>query len=236
MVGPGRRRFWLVVVWRAAVLAGCEIGLTLEQDLIYMEFQTKLVNPRKNNGARLMEAGGVLIFCTIISLRMLHRLNPGVYLMFALLGLGGGIALLLIGRRRTNGDMLHHEVTDTDLVVSSEKIVVGDQVYPISEMENLDFWVEGYYGMTGPSFRPTRRHRLDGMENKLHFKVNGQRHLYQFLLEDLLSMQQLGQVFRQLYANQTAFAERNRGGQTFLFQQIRSKRELEEWKRKEGYA
>ena len=156
--------------------------------------------------------------------------------MFALLGLGGGIALLLIGRRRTNGDMLHHEVTDTDLVVSSEKIVVGDQVYPISEMENLDFWVEGYYGMTGPSLRPTRRHRLDGMENKLHFKVNGQRHLYQFLLEDLLSMQQLGQVFRQLYANQTAFAERNRGGQTFLFQQIRSKRELEEWKRKEGYA
>jgi hypothetical protein len=201
-----------------------------------MEFQTKLVNPRKNNGAHLMEAGGVLIFCTIISLRMLNRLNANAHVILALLGLGGGVALLLIGRRMTRGDTLHHDVTDTDLIVSSERIVVGDQVYPISEMENLDFWVEGYYGMTGPSFRPTRRNILDGMENKLHFKVNGQRHLYQFLLEDLLSMQQLGQVFRQMYANQTAFAERNRGGQTFLFQQIRSKRELEAMKRKEGYA
>jgi hypothetical protein len=201
-----------------------------------MEFQTKLVNPRKNKGAHLMEAGGVLIFCTIISLRILNGHNADARVMLALLGLGGGIALLLIGRRMTRGDMLHHDVSDTDLVVSSEKIVVGDQVYPISEMQNLDFWVEGYYGMTGPSFRPTRRNRLDGMENKLHFKVNGERHLYQFLLEDLLSMQQLGQVFRQLYANQTAFAERNRGGQTFLFHQVRSKKELEAMKREEGYA
>lgn len=201
-----------------------------------MEFQTKLVNPRKNTGAHLMEAGGVLIFCTIISLRMLNRLNGNAYVILALLGLGGGIALLLIGRRSTRGDMLHHDVSDTDMVMSSERIVVGDQVYPISEMQNLDFWVEGYYGMTGPSFRPTRRNKLDGMENKLHFKVNGERHLYQFLLEDLLSMQQLGQVFRQLYANQTAFAERNRGGQTFLFHQVRSKKELEKMKREEGYA
>jgi len=201
-----------------------------------MEFQTKLVNPRKNTGAHLMQAGGVLIFCTIISLRMLNRLNGNAYVILALLGLGGGIALLLIGRRSTRGDMLHHDVSDTDLVMSSERIVVGDQVYPISEMQNLDFWVEGYYGMTGPSFRPTRRNKLDGMENKLHFKVNGERHLYQFLLEDLLSMQQLGQVFRQLYANQTAFAERNRGGQTFLFHQVRSKKELEKMKREEGYA
>jgi len=167
---------------------------------------------------------------------MLNRLNGNAYVILALLGLGGGIALLLIGRRSTRGDMLHHDVSDTDLVMSSERIVVGDQVYPISEMQNLDFWVEGYYGMTGPSFRPTRRNRLDGMENKLHFKVNGERHLYQFLLEDLLSMQQLGQVFRQLYENQTAFAERNRGGQTFLFQQVRSKKELEAMKREEGYA
>jgi hypothetical protein len=201
-----------------------------------MEFQTKLVNPRKNTGAHLMEAGGVLIFCTIISLRMLNRHNADVRVILALLGLGGGIALLLIGRRMTRGDMLHHDVSDTDLVVSSERIVVGDQVYTISEMQDLDFWVEGYYGMTGPSFRPTRRNRLDGMENKLHFKVNGQRHLYQFFLEDLLSMQQLGQVFRQLYTNQKDFTERNRGGQTFLFQQIRSKRELDEMKRREGYA
>jgi len=201
-----------------------------------MEFQTKLVNPRKNTGAHLMQAGGVLIFCTIISLRMLNRLNGNAYVILALLGLGGGIALLLIGRRSTRGDMLHHDVSDTDMVMSSERIVVGDQVYPISEMQNLDFWVEGYYGMTGPSFRPTRRNKLDGMENKLHFKVNGERHLYQFLLEDLLSMQQLGQVFRQLYANQTAFAERNRGGQTFLFHQVRSKKELEKMKREEGYA
>jgi hypothetical protein len=201
-----------------------------------MEFQTKLVNPRKNASARLMEAGGVLIFCTIISLRVLHRTAAYAFLALALLGFGGGIALLLIGRRMSSGGMLHHEVTDTDLVVSSEKIVVGDEVYQISEMADLDFWVEGYYGMTGPSFRPTRRHRLDGMENKLHFKINGQRHLYQFLLEDLLSMQQLGQVFRQMYANQITFAERNRGGETFLFQQARSKKELESMKRREGYA
>jgi hypothetical protein len=201
-----------------------------------MEFQTKLVNPRKNTGARLSEAGGALMFSTLIAMRMLHRISTYSFLAIAVLGLGGGLTLLSIGRRKTRGGMLHHEVTDTDLVVSSEKIVVGDEVYPISEMEDLDFWVEGYYGMTGPSFRPTRRHRLDGMENKLHFKINGQRHLYQFLLEDLLSMQQLGQVFRQMYANQITFAERNRGGETFLFQQARSKKELESMKRREGYA
>jgi len=203
-----------------------------------MEFQTKLVNPRKNTGAHLMEAGAILLFATAVLGSLLGRFNADRYKVYLVLPLGLSIVLLIVGRRMTRGNLSHTEISDTDLVVSSERIIVGDQSYLVSGMEDLDFWVEGYYGMSGPTFRTrsVRRNRLDGMENKLHFKVNGERHLYQFFLEDLISMQQLGQVFRQLYENQTPFAERNRGGQTFLFQQIRSKRELEEMKRREGYA
>jgi hypothetical protein len=201
-----------------------------------MEFQTKLVQYRKNVGARISDAGGIVFFTSILSGAVLEKLDVSKYGFYALLGFGLSIVLLIVGRRMARGNLSHTEISDTDLMVSNERIMVGDQSYMVGEMQDLDFWIEGYYGMATFRTRSYRRNRLNGMGNKLHFKVNGERHLYQFFLEDLLSMQQLGQVFRQFYENQTPFAERNRGGQTFLFQQIRSKRELEEMKRREGYA
>ncbi len=49
-------------------------------------------------------------------------------------------------------------------------------------------------------------------------------------------MNELGQVFRLFYEHRVPFGECNQGGPTFLFRQVRSKNELEEMKRREGFA
>jgi hypothetical protein len=121
--------------------------------------------------------------------------------------------------------------------VAENGIRVGEEFYPHDQLSDLDFWVEGYDGMglivRGRGY--LRRSKYHGTGNKIHFRVGGKKHLYQFYLPDLNSMNNLGQVFRKYYEHRIPFRECNRGGPTFLFQQVRSKNELENLKRKEGY-
>lgn len=76
---------------------------------------------------------------------------------------------------------------------------------------------------------------MSGADNKIHFRAGGKRHIYQFYLRTDVDMQQLGRIFRVYYALGVRFREGNRGGPTFLFQQVRSKKEFDEMKRREGY-
>lgn len=131
-------------------------------------------------------------------------------------------------------------LSDTDLVVGEEGIRIGDEFFAFDRITDLDFWVEGYDGMLGLKFRGYRSLRnvgkLSGADNKIHFRVNGRRYLYQFYLPDRNSMNRLGLVFKMFYERQIPFGECNRGGRTFLFQQVRSKKDLEQMKRNEGLA
>jgi hypothetical protein len=79
------------------------------------------------------------------------------------------------------------------------------------------------------------RARINGTENQLFFTYNGKQKSCRFFLEDAYSMRRLEMLFREFYAKQVFFRERNRGGRTFLFQQVISKQDLERAKRGEGY-
>jgi len=88
--------------------------------------------------------------------------------------------------------------------------------------------------MPGPRFR-RRPIILDGTDNKTYFTADGKQHSYMFYLEDRMAMQRLGLLFRDFYKERVRFRERNRGGRTFLFEQVVNKQAFERSKRNAGY-
>jgi hypothetical protein len=206
-----------------------------------MEFQSKIFVRVSNPGARLSDLGGILLMSSIVLIAVLKLLKASE--MYSLFDIGLaviGIALVLVGRSQANGNMFNIGLSDTNLVVTSKGIRLGEEFYPLDQVSDLDFWINGYDGMKGPQFKGYRNFRnqgrMSGADNKIHFRANGKKHLYQFYLPDQDSMNELGQVFRLFYEHRVPFGECNRGGPTFLFRQVRSKNELEEMKRREGFA
>lgn len=127
-------------------------------------------------------------------------------------------------------------MVDTDLTMTSEGIRIGEQYYPIDQVQYLDFLVEGYDGMLGPRFQWQQANRMNGMGNRLFFEADGKKHAYGFYLEDNISLRELSFLFREFYQNKLFFRERNSGGRTFLFQRVNGRKELEDAKRGEGYG
>ena len=80
-----------------------------------------------------------------------------------------------------------------------------------------------------------RRISLHGCDNKLMFTADGKQHSFGFYLEDEMAMRRLGMLFREFYSQGLRFRERNRGGRTFLFEQVMDRRAFERAKQREGY-
>jgi hypothetical protein len=204
-----------------------------------MQFQTRIFVPVKNPGARIVNLAGPLIVGGILLAGVLRALKePGSYLNYSVGLLGLGILCMIVGRIIAKGNLFTIGLSDTDLVVAEDGVRVGNESYPLEQITELDFMIEGYDG--APSMRRgivlfRKQVRLSGANNKIHFRAGGKRYLYQFYLPDQLSMQQLGLVFRIFYERGVSFGECNRGGPTFLFHQVRSKRELEELKARYGF-
>jgi hypothetical protein len=207
-----------------------------------MQFETKVFVRVKNTGARVADSGGVLFFATLLLVAVFgglkYRITPQVGIVLVFLWIGS-IVLVFVGRRMAKGNLFEIGLSDTVLVLLDDSIHVGNEVYSFDQVTDLDFWIEGYDGMIGPQFKGYRsfrnQGRLSGADNKIHFRADGRRHLYQFYLRNDVDMQQLGRIFRSYYSKGVPFRECNRGGPTFLFQQVRSKKEFEEMKRREGY-
>ncbi|HUB62031.1 MAG TPA: hypothetical protein VL978_15055, partial [Puia sp.] len=149
------------------------------------------------------------------------------------------VLIMIAGRIIAKGNMFRIGLSDTDLVVAEDGVRIGNEFYPLDQITSLDFMIEGYDG--APTLRMGRGlfllrkpRRLSGANNKIHFRSGGKRYLYQFYLPDRIAMQQLGQVFLIFYERRVSFGECNRGGPTFLFQQVRSKGELEKLKSRYG--
>ena len=207
-----------------------------------MEFQSRIFVRVKNPGARIADLGGPLIIGSMLLVGVVEKLKlpaPFEYYCIGLLVLG--ILCAIGGRIIAKGNMFTIGLSDTDLVVAEDGVRVGNELFLLDQLTDLDFMIEGYDGaptiIRGRAFLLGRRRgRLTGANNKIHFRADGKKHLYQFYLRDQGSMSQLGQVFRTFYQRCVPFRECNRGGPTFLFRQVRSKNELEEMKRKEGFA
>jgi hypothetical protein len=196
-----------------------------------MKFQTRLVLRKRNIKALIFDAGAVMYFGCAVLLRVIH---PNRYTGLALLV---SFIVFIVGAILTRKkNRLYTEVADIDLTVTSEGIRIGDQYYPMDQVQYLDFLVEGHDRMLGPRFTWQRPNRMNGMGNRLFFDADGKKHTYGFYLEDPISLRELSFLFREFYQNRQFFRERNSGGRTFLFQRVANRKELEVAKQAEGYA
>ena len=190
-----------------------------------MEFRTRLVIGKKNKRAGLAWAG---LLIAVLSLGMiffpiLSGLVPWAF--------SAGIIVLIVGAVRARGDIASYGVSQKELVVTVNNIVISGQEYPIGQIRQIDFNVEGYAGMPDRS----SGYSFHGMGNELRFVWEGRTVACGFYLNSEKHTLQLGDVFREFYQGHIPFIERSGNTRTFLFRNLSGK-ELAEFKKKYGYA
>jgi len=200
--------------------------------MIPMQFWAKLVERQNDLRLRVSQAGGILMLVCFLIAVVLEKMGESNDL--AWVGVVAGLCLALIGWILRRFKVARPLVTDTDLVISTKEIKIGERSFSVDEVEYLDFLVNSYRGMPGPRLR-LRRMILEGTDNKLLFMTDGKQHSYSFYLEDRMAMQRLELLFRDFYRERVRFRERNRGGRTFLFEQVMDKPAFERAKRDAGY-
>ena len=195
-----------------------------------MSFQTKIVESSKNPNAKIAWAGGGLIALAMI------LMSQGDYLEIGVLLFGIGVILLVIGAVAAKGDVAALQVSDTDISISADGIRVGDDVYSLKLVSDLEFHVEGYNGMANPySYNRSSQRCVDGMNNRVCFHLLNEEVEWRFYLADPQQVQQLGALFKDLYAKGIPFLEAGPGGdRTFLFEPV-SQQEWEDRMTVNGY-
>lgn len=140
---------------------------------------------------------------------------------YAFTAFGVSAVLLIGGAIWAKGDLTNIMVSDSELVVSRCDIRIGAEVYPLMRITALDFLVEGYDGMQGPDWDSPTEGILNGTMNYLYFVFEGRKIKCRFYLPDAAHMQQLGSVYKQLYAAGITFVERSWYGRTYLFEPVK---------------
>ena len=194
-----------------------------------MEFRTKLVTRRRNKRAYIAYAG---LAITASSLLLVFVPSWNDYIPYVF---GCGIAVVIIGALIARGDVRNYGISAEELVVSPEGITVGAVHYPMRLIKLMNFNVEAYNGLYVNDGAMVSGSKSDGMTNDLTFESGSGKVSVGFYLDSPQHVQQLGVVFDAFYRARVAFIERNRGRQTYMFQ-ILSEKDLEEFKRKYGYA
>jgi hypothetical protein len=194
-----------------------------------MEFRTKIVTSKRNRRAWPAYAG---LFIAASSLLLVFIPAYSDYIPYVF---GTGIAVVIVGAIIARGDVRSYGLSAEDLVVSLSGITIGATHYPMHLVSNMDFNVEAYNGMYVNDGAMVSGSNSDGMTNALIFEAGGKRITCGFYLESALHVQQLGLLFDEFYQRHLPFIERNRSTQTYMFR-VLSARELEEFKRKYGYA
>lgn len=110
-----------------------------------MQFETKVFVPVKNHGARIADFGGVLFFSSFLvpaALRaMKYRIPPQVVILFFFLWIGS-IILVFVGRRVAKGNLFEVGLSDTILVLLDDGIHVGEEVFTLDQVTDLEGQVE----------------------------------------------------------------------------------------------
>ncbi|HEY4062774.1 MAG TPA: hypothetical protein VGM30_12785 [Puia sp.] len=200
-----------------------------------MVFQTKIVEGNKNPNARVAWAGGGLLFLAMILLCIDGYQRYGFWLF--------GLALILlgVGAFLAKGDVGAMNVSDADMIISTEEIRIGNASYPITQLTGIVFQIEGYDGMVDTEGYSMRRRSgqtrglLNGMNNYLNFRIGEEKTEWQFYLPDPQHVQQLGALFKDFYARRIPFLERSvTSDRTFLFEPV-SEKEWEDRMIENGY-
>jgi len=192
-----------------------------------MEFQTKIVEGNKNPKAKVVWAGAGLLFLAMIMMCVDKYRNYGFWLF------GLAVVVLIIGALFAKGDLDVIEISATDISINTEEIRVGDTVFPLAQVEDIVFQVEGYDGMIDaegyargslPGSSARLVGLLNGMNNYLDFTLGSEKQEWQFYLPDPQHVQQLGALFKEFYAKRIPFVERNvTSNRTFLFEPVTEK-------------
>jgi hypothetical protein len=194
-----------------------------------MQFRTKLVISRRNKRAYVAYAG-LFIAASSLLLVFIPSLNDDIPYVF-----GTGIGIVIIGAIIARGDVRNYGLSPDDLAVSPEGIAIGPVFYPLRMVSDLDFNVEAYNGLYVNDGAMVSGSKSDGMTNELSFVAGGQRVKCGFYLESKEHVQQLGLLFDALYKRHVPFVEHNRNTRTYMLK-VLNERELEEFKRRYGYA
>jgi hypothetical protein len=192
-----------------------------------MEFQTKIVEGNKNPKAKVVWAGAGLLFLSMVLMCMDKYRNYGFWLF------GLAVVVLIVAALFAKGDVDLIELSVADIIINTEAIKVGDAVFPLAQMEDIVFQVEGYDGMIDaegyaqgslPGSSTRRVGLVNGMNNYLDFRFGGEKQEWQFYLPDPQHVQQLGALFKEFYARRIPFVERNvTSSRTFLFAPVTEK-------------
>ena len=119
---------------------------------------------------------------------------------YALSAFAVSAVLLAGGALWARGDLTNIMVSVTDLEVSLSEIRIGDAVYPLAGVMELEFLVEGYDGMQGPDWDSPTEGILNGTMNYVFFIFDGRKVKCRFYLPDAVCMQQLGMILKKLNA------------------------------------
>lgn len=182
-----------------------------------MEFQTKIIEKKKNPRARVAFAGIVLLVMAMI-LAVIRGNEQAAMWAF-----GIGMVVLVGGAIYAKGDLSHRGISATDLVVNVAELRIGAVAYPIAQVDKLEFLVDGYDGMyvEGSGNSQSRGRSYNGMDNYVSFGYAGEKIECRFYLPDARHVQLLGGVFKEFYARRIPFTERdNAGWRTFLFEPV----------------
>jgi hypothetical protein len=200
-----------------------------------MQFQAKIVEGNKNPRARVVWAGGILVFVSMIMMCFEGSQRYGFWLF------GLAIVVLIVGAILAKGDVDVIDVSATDLVVDISEIRIGETRFPLAQVSDLEFQVEGYDGMADPDgyarfTSARRRDRVNGMNNYLDFKMGEEKQEWQFYLSGPQQVQELGALLKELYSKGIPFKEEDgTGHRTFLFEPV-SEQQWEDRMIENGYS
>src|SRR5258708_40334544 len=105
-----------------------------------MEFRTKLVVKRKNKRAYVAYAG---LGIAMSSLVLVFFPSMEDYLGWVF---GTGIAIVVIGAIIAKGDGMNYGLSEEELFVSLDRILIGGQTYPNKRGNKMKFNVKRYPG------------------------------------------------------------------------------------------
>jgi hypothetical protein len=193
-----------------------------------MEFRTRIVISKRNKRAYFAYAG---LFIAAASLLLVFIPSFDSYIPYVF---GTGIAVVVVGAVIARGDVRNYGLSEEELIVSTAGIKVGDIFYPMKMIKSMDFNVEAYDGLYVNDGAMVSGSNSDGMTNDLRFESGGAVVKCGFYLSKQ-HVQLLASLFDEFYHLHMPFVERNRNTRTYMLR-VLSERELEEFKRKYGYA
>lgn len=189
-----------------------------------MEFRTRRVITTPKKKAWLAYTG---LLVALSSLLFVYLPVPRSYITVIFVT---GVILILIGAFIAKGNISLVALSEDDLVVTPEKLSLEGQEYPMKEIKQLSFNVNGYAGMQDPY----SAYKLDGMANELQFQWKGQGQTVRFYLNSKEHVRILGELFKIFYEQHIPFIEMTGTTRTYLFRDL-DEEQLAEFKKKYGY-